>query len=87
MTRPRYQEVSAAKIPQGKSADGFATVNGIAGEALGAKAIIDALTPIVFLDWSLFPGADVVTAVSREQQALVYVFKGSALVGNAGQRI
>src|SRR5216117_2958659 len=35
ITRPRYQEVSADKIPQGLSDDGKASVRVIAGEALG----------------------------------------------------
>lgn len=81
LTRPRYQEVAAARIPQATSADGLARVCVIAGEALGVQAVIDTHTPIVYQDWSLAPGADVTTRVAAEQQALVYVFEGSALVG------
>src|SRR6516162_6294747 len=39
MSRPRYQEVSAAKIPS--ASNGTASVHVIAGEALGVKAVID----------------------------------------------
>jgi redox-sensitive bicupin YhaK (pirin superfamily) len=82
MTQPRYQEVASAKIPTAESADGLARVRVIAGQALGASAIIDTLTPIVYQDWSLKPGADVTLPLAAEQQALVYVFSGSARVGD-----
>src|SRR5947207_9357319 len=82
MTRPRYQEVSAGKIPEAKSADGRARVRVIAGEALGAHALIDTHIPIVYQDWTIEPGADVTVALSREQQAMAYVFQGAVLVGN-----
>ena len=81
MTRPRYQEVPAEKIPQATTADGRARVRVIAGEALGARAVIDTHTPIVFQDWSLDEGADVTVPIGSEQNALVYVFEGSARVG------
>jgi quercetin 2,3-dioxygenase len=82
MTQPRYQEVASAKIPTADSADGLARVRVIAGEALGARAIIDTLTPIVYQDWSLKAGADVTVPLSPEQQALIYVFEGAARVGD-----
>jgi len=87
MTRPRYQEVSGSAIPQAASADGRARVRVVAGEALGAKAVIATHIPIVYQDWTLDAGADVAVALPREQQALAYVFQGSALVGNEGKEI
>jgi redox-sensitive bicupin YhaK (pirin superfamily) len=87
MTRPRYQEVSAGKIPEAESGDGRASVRVIAGEALGARAVIDTHIPIVYQDWKIGTGADVTVPLPREQQALVYVFQGSALVGNEGKEI
>ncbi|MEI9941776.1 MAG: pirin family protein [Pseudomonadota bacterium] len=87
MTQPRYQEVASAKIPTGDSADGLARVRVIAGEALGARAIIDTLTPIVYQDWSLKPGADVTVPLAPEQQALVYVFEGAVSVGDQDSRV
>ena len=47
MTRPRYQEVPAERIPQATSPDGKARVRVVAGEALGARSVIDTHTPIV----------------------------------------
>jgi quercetin 2,3-dioxygenase len=82
MTRPRYQEVAASGIPVGRSEDGRAQVRVIAGEALGARAVIDTLTPIVYQDWTLEAGADVTVALGPEQRGVVYVFAGKARVGD-----
>jgi redox-sensitive bicupin YhaK (pirin superfamily) len=85
MSRPRYQEVPAAGIPEAQTSDGLARVRVIAGEALGARAVIDTRTPIVYQDWRLLEGADVTLALGAEHQALVYVFEGSALIGDEGR--
>ena len=87
MTRPRYQEVSGSKIPTAASDDGRARVRVVAGEALGAKAVIDTYIPIVYQDWTLDEGADVTVALQSAEQAMAYVFQGSALVGNEGKEI
>jgi redox-sensitive bicupin YhaK (pirin superfamily) len=82
MTRPRYQEVPGNRIPQAATPDGAARVRVIAGEALGARAVIDTHTPIVYQDWSLQPGADVTVPLPRDHQALVFVFEGAVRVGD-----
>jgi redox-sensitive bicupin YhaK (pirin superfamily) len=87
MTRPRYQEVPAARIPEATTADGRARVRIVAGEALGARAVIDTHTPVVYQDWSLADGADVNVAIPADHNAMVYVFEGSALVGDKGREI
>jgi redox-sensitive bicupin YhaK (pirin superfamily) len=87
MTRPRYQELDADQIPSVATADGKASAKIIAGEALGVRAAIDTLTPIVYQDWSLEPGADVTLSLDADQRGLVYVFQGSALVGDDGKRV
>jgi redox-sensitive bicupin YhaK (pirin superfamily) len=87
MTRPRYQELSAEQIPSAQSADGLAQGKIIAGEALGVRAAIATHTPIVYQDWSLAPGADVTLPLDAAQRVLVYVFQGSARVGDAGQLV
>jgi redox-sensitive bicupin YhaK (pirin superfamily) len=81
MTTPRYQELPAARIPGAATADGRARVRLIAGEALGAKAAIETHTPIVYQDWSIDEGADVVLPLAPEQRALVYVFEGEIEIG------
>jgi len=87
MTRPRYQEVSAGKIPEARSEDGRASVRVIAGEALGARAVIETHIPIVYQDWKIGAGADVTVPLPREQQALAYVFQGSVLLGNESREV
>ena len=81
LTTPRYQEIAAAAIPTAATADGLARVRVVAGEALGARAVIDTHTPIVYQDWSLADGGDVTVSVGRDHQALAYVFEGSVLIG------
>jgi redox-sensitive bicupin YhaK (pirin superfamily) len=81
MTRPRYQEIGAAKIPVAETPDGLAKVRVIAGEALGARAVIDTYTPIVYQDWSVAEGADLTLPLPRDHQALVYVFEGEVRLG------
>lgn len=82
LARPRYQEVPAARIPQAVTPDGRARVRVVAGQALGARAVIDTNTPIVFQDWSLDARADVTTPLAPEFHGLVYVFQGAVTVGD-----
>jgi redox-sensitive bicupin YhaK (pirin superfamily) len=69
------------------TADGLAEVKVIAGEALGAKAVIDTHTPIVYQDWTLRPGADVSFELGRDHEAMVYVFEGSLALGDTGTEV
>ncbi len=80
LTRPRYQDVPAAGLPTAATDDGLARVTIIAGEALGARAVIETHTPIVFQDWTLASGADVTLPIDRAQRVLAYVFEGAARV-------
>jgi len=56
----------------------------VAGEALGAHAVIETRTPIVFQDWTLQPGADVTIPFTPDLRMLVYVFEGSVRIGPNG---
>jgi redox-sensitive bicupin YhaK (pirin superfamily) len=85
MTQPRYQEVKSERIPRARTEDGKASVRVIAGSALGVNAIIDTHTPIVYQDWTLDSGADVTVSLEQGEAALVYVFEGSARVGDEGK--
>lgn len=87
MHRPRYQELAAANIPVGRSADGLAEVRVIACKALGVEAAIDTRIPIAFQDWTLRAGADVSVTIPADEQAMVYVFGGALLVGDGDQII
>lgn len=81
MTAPRYQEIPGVQIPEAATEDGSARVRVIAGEALGARAVIDTHTPIVYQDWSLRPEADLTLPLPADHNALVYVFEGAARLG------
>ncbi|MGV3620867.1 MAG: pirin family protein [Archangium sp.] len=77
---PRYQELKSASLPVAVSDDGLAKVKVIAGEALGAKAVIETVTPIVYQHWSLQPGAKVEQLLQRAFKGFVYVFGGEVKV-------
>src|ERR671912_2050647 len=79
MMKPRYQEIPGSKIPTGTTKDGNVIVKVIAGESLGAKAVIDTITPIMYLHFKLEPGASIVQSVSDEYNVFAYVTKGKGL--------
>jgi redox-sensitive bicupin YhaK (pirin superfamily) len=81
MMAPRYQEVPSERIPTARSKDGRVSVRVIAGEALGARAVIDTRTPIQYLDWTLERGASVTQPVPPDQNAFAYVVEGRGLFG------
>jgi quercetin 2,3-dioxygenase len=87
MMEPRYQEITAAELPTAKSSDGKAWVRLIAGEALGKKALIETRIPIVYQHWKLEAGSLVHQAIPAEQDAFVYVFSGSASIGEPEETI
>jgi redox-sensitive bicupin YhaK (pirin superfamily) len=80
MMDPRYQEIPNARLPEGRSPDGKAHVRVIAGEALGARAVIETRTPIAYHDWTLEPGASVDVPLPAGFAAYVYVFGGTVRV-------
>jgi len=88
---PRYQEIGASRIPRASTPDGLATVNVIAGEALGVRAVIDTKTPIVYQHWRLEPKANVDVIVPTDHNIGVYVFIGEMSIcgqkASAGQLV
>ena len=79
MMKPRYQEIPQSKIPSGTTNDGNVTVKVIAGESLGAKAVIDTITPIMYLHFKLEPDSSIVQSVPDEYNVFAYVTKGKGL--------
>jgi hypothetical protein len=51
------------------------------------RAVIDTHTPIVLQDWTLEVGSDVSIALDNGERALVYVFSGSARVGDGAKLV
>ncbi|MCI0434981.1 MAG: pirin family protein [Gemmatimonadetes bacterium] len=76
MTTPRYQEIPSGGIPVARSGDGAITVKVIAGEALGARAVIETRTPILYLHVTLEAGAGFTQPVPREYNAFTYEVEG-----------
>ncbi|MFB2876186.1 pirin family protein [Floridanema aerugineum] len=86
MIAPRYQEIKAAQIPVVHTEDGSVTVRVIASEALGAKATIETRTPIIYLHFTLQPGASIVQRVPKEYNAFAYLLDGTGLFGTEQER-
>jgi redox-sensitive bicupin YhaK (pirin superfamily) len=81
MMAPRYQEVPGASIPVAEADGGRVRVKVIAGEALGARAVIDTRTPITYLHFTLAPGASVTQPVPAGHNAMTYVLRGAGSIG------
>lgn len=86
MMKPRYQEIPGSQIPKATSTDGLVTVNVIAGEALGQKAVIETRTPIVYLHYKIKPGGSVKQQVPGSYNAFVYIVEGAGLFGTERER-
>jgi len=79
MMKPRYQEILQSKIPIGTTKDNNITVKVIAGESLGTKAIINTITPIMYLHFKLEPGSRIVQPVPKEYNVFAYVIQGKGV--------
>jgi quercetin 2,3-dioxygenase len=86
MMQPRYQEIPSASIPTARTEDGLVSVRVIAGEALGARAVIETVTPIIYLHFTLQPGGRVTQPVPEDYNAFAYVVDGEGLFGAEGER-
>ncbi|MGB8511025.1 MAG: pirin family protein, partial [Pyrinomonadaceae bacterium] len=86
MMTPRYQEIAAASIPSAQTEDALVSVRVIAGESLGAKAVIETRTPITYLHFTLRPGGSIVQSVPAESNAFAYIVDGAGLFGADGER-
>jgi redox-sensitive bicupin YhaK (pirin superfamily) len=81
MTKPHYQEVPSAGIPQVVGADGKVHVRVIAGESLGQKAVIKTRTPIYYLHFTIQPGGEIAQPIPAGYNAFVYLIAGEAKLG------
>ena len=81
MTKPRYQEIPNPQIPNATSSDGLVTVNVIAGEAMGQRAVIETRTPIIYLHYRIKPAGVMTQRVPRDYNAFAYVVDGEGLFG------
>ncbi|BAU44403.1 pirin family protein [Leptolyngbya sp. O-77] len=86
MMPPRYQEIPASRIPSAQSEDGLVTVRVIAGEALGETAVIETRMPMVYLHYTLQPGASILQPMPQEYNTFAYVLDGVGLFGADRER-
>jgi len=77
MIRPNYQEIPGRQIPSAQTPDGNVSVRVIAGESLGARAIIETRTPILYLDIALKPGGKIAQPVPHDFNVFAYVIDGA----------
>jgi len=84
MMAPRYQDIPAKTIPRATTPDGLVSVRVIAGRALGAEAVIDTVTPIMMMHFTLAPGGRVDVPVPTDHNAMAYVFSGRVRLGPEG---
>ena len=82
MIPPRYQDIPAARIPEATSADVKVKVRVVAGESLGRSAVIETRTPILYLHFTLQPGAGITQPVPEGYNALAYVIRGEVRAGD-----
>ena len=81
MLKPRYQEIPKSQIPKATSTDGLVTVNVIAGEAMGQHAVIETVTPVIYLHYKIEPGGVVNQPVPSDYNAFAYIVEGEGLFG------
>src|SRR2546421_3807115 len=86
MMQPRYQEIPSASIPTAQTQDGLVTVRVIAGEALGARAVVETVTPIMYLHFTIRPGGQVSQPVPQGYNAFAYIVDGAGTFGADGER-
>ena len=83
MTRPRYQEVKAAEIPELKDDDGT-HVRVVCGEFWGKKGPVEGVaSDPIYLDVSISPGRRKTLPVETVRHAFAYVFAGAGKFCNA----
>src|SRR5215831_7637607 len=85
MMKPRYQEIPSRQIPTAQTEDGLVRVRVIAGESLGSKAVIETVTPILYLHFTLRPGGRVVQPLAKSYNAFAYVIDGAGLFGSEAE--
>ena len=81
MTKPRYQDLSAAQIPEVRRVDGT-VIRVVAGEVDGvAGAVTEIYAEPEYLDVSLPAGVSFSQPVSRGHSAFAYAFEGEGQFG------
>jgi redox-sensitive bicupin YhaK (pirin superfamily) len=83
MIKPRYQDLPSSKIPVAQTEDGTVKAKVVAGEALGVHAVIETRTPILYVHFTLQPGAKIVQPIPNEYNSFAYIINDEAILGPA----
>jgi redox-sensitive bicupin YhaK (pirin superfamily) len=81
MMKPHYQEISSSQIPFVNTDDGLVTAKVIAGKTLGVSAVIETRIPIMYIHFTLQPGASIVQPVPKRYNTFAYVIGGRGMFG------
>jgi redox-sensitive bicupin YhaK (pirin superfamily) len=87
MMAPRYQEIPSSRLPVAAAGDGAVRVKVIAGESLGARAVIETRTPILYLHATIRPGGRLDQPVPAGFNLFAYVFAGEGRFGPDGRAV
>ncbi len=80
MMQPRYQDIPSDNLPVVESVDGKIWAKVVAGEALGAKAVIDTVIPIQFIHYRMREDSNLTHKISKNLNCMIYMFGGQAEV-------
>jgi redox-sensitive bicupin YhaK (pirin superfamily) len=87
MSRPRYQEIPAARIPEVRRPDGV-KVRVVAGEAEGVRGpVTEIAADPEYLDVTVPGGVEYVQRVPEGHAAVAYVFEGDGVFGGDGEQV
>ncbi len=81
MLPPRYQDTPSERIPVAR--ENGVTAKVVAGESLGTKGVIETRIPILYVVFSLDPGAEFIQEVPKTENAFAYVVEGEGLFGDS----
>ncbi|MDZ4798597.1 MAG: pirin family protein [Bryobacteraceae bacterium] len=80
MSAPHYQELKAAQIPVATSADGLSVARVVAGESNGVTGAVKTQTPVLYVHFTLQPGAEISQTIPSTQNAMAYIASGEARI-------
>jgi len=80
MMQPRYQDIPSNDLPVVESLDGKVWAKVVAGEAMGAKAVIDTVIPIQYIHYRMKEDSNLTHKISADLNGMIYMFGGQAEV-------
>ena len=78
MMQPRYQDIPSDDIPTVESDDGKIWAKVVAGQTMGAKAVIDTVIPIQFIHYRMREDSNLKHKISTDLNCMIYIFGGRA---------